>query len=98
MITAQYPYTRRFFEKEEVIISSCNSCFSAVAESDDEAELDTLRTEHSCANQTASKTLRRLTVIIARAFTLHLVSISRALPAFAKRRDCSGRQGPLGYP
>lgn len=48
MITAPYPYTRRFFEKEEVIISSCNYCFSAVAESGDEAELSTLEQQHSC--------------------------------------------------
>ena len=51
MITAQYAYTRRFFEKEEVIISSCNYCFSAVAESDDETVLDTSEREHSCAQQ-----------------------------------------------
>jgi hypothetical protein len=51
MITAPYPYTRRFFEKEEIIISSCNSCFSAVAESDDEAELDALEQQHSCGQK-----------------------------------------------
>lgn len=59
MITVPYPYTRRFFEKEEVIISSCNSCFSAVAESDDEAELDALEQQHSCRQKsTPGKTIK----------------------------------------
>jgi hypothetical protein len=43
-----YPYTRRFFEKEEVIISSCNYCFSTVAESSNEAELRIKEEQHSC--------------------------------------------------
>ena len=51
MITVPYSYTRRFFEKEEVIISSCNHCFSAVAESDDESELNTLEQQHSCGEK-----------------------------------------------
>ena len=51
MITAPYRYTRRFFEREEIIISSCNYCFSAVAESDDEAELDALEQQHSCGQK-----------------------------------------------
>jgi hypothetical protein len=58
MITAPYPYTRRFFEKEEVIISSCNSCFSAVAESDDEAELNALEQQHSCEQKVKPPTNR----------------------------------------
>ena len=44
-----YPFTRRFFEKEEVIISSCNYCFSTVAESSNEAELKIKEEQHSCA-------------------------------------------------
>ena len=49
MITAPpYPFTRRFFEKEEVIISSCNYCFSTVAESSHEAELKLKEEQHSC--------------------------------------------------
>ena len=48
MITVPFAYTRRYFEKEEVIISSCNYCFSAVAESSDEAELEALEKQHSC--------------------------------------------------
>jgi len=43
-----YPYTRRFFEKEEVIISSCNYCLSPVAESSNEAELKAKEEQHSC--------------------------------------------------
>ncbi|MGC2110567.1 MAG: hypothetical protein WA655_13680 [Candidatus Korobacteraceae bacterium] len=48
MSTAAFEYTRRFFEKEEVIISSCNSCFAPVGESGDEAELEALEQQHSC--------------------------------------------------
>ncbi len=52
MITEPFAYTRRYFEKEQVIISSCNYCFSAVAESNDEAELEAMEKHHSC-NQKA---------------------------------------------
>lgn len=52
MITAlPYPFTRRFFEKEEVIISSCNYCFSPVAESSSEAELKIKEQQHSCSQK-----------------------------------------------
>ena len=49
MTTAPFPFTRRFFEPEEVIISSCTYCFATVAESDDEAVLEALELEHSCS-------------------------------------------------
>ncbi len=52
-----YPYTRRFFEKEEVIISSCNYCFSTVAESSHESELKAKEEQHSCAQKTKPKDL-----------------------------------------
>lgn len=48
MITVPFAYSRRYFEKEDVIISSCNYCFSTVAESSDEAELEALEKRHSC--------------------------------------------------
>ena len=48
MITLQIPYTRRYFENEEIVISTCNSCRSVVGESGDEAELQTLEQQHSC--------------------------------------------------
>ena len=48
MITLPLPYTRRFFQPEEVIISSCNYCFSAVGESSDETELVAIEQQHSC--------------------------------------------------
>jgi hypothetical protein len=48
MITVPIPFTRRFFEPEEVIISSCVHCFSTVAESDNEAVLEGLERLHSC--------------------------------------------------
>ena len=47
MVTVPFAYTRRFFEKEEVIISSCNSCFAPVAESSHEYALEILEHEHS---------------------------------------------------
>jgi hypothetical protein len=52
MITLQVPYTRRYFENEEVIISSCNYCLSVVAESSNEAELQAREEQHSCSRKT----------------------------------------------
>lgn len=49
--TPPYPFTRRFFEKEEVIISSCNYCFSTVAESSNETELKIKEEQHCCAQK-----------------------------------------------
>jgi hypothetical protein len=49
MITVPIPFTHRFFEPEEVIISSCVHCFSTVAESDNEVVLDGLESLHSCS-------------------------------------------------
>jgi len=51
MITDPYSYTRRFFKKEEVIISSCNNCFSVVAESGNDADLEALEQHHSCGQK-----------------------------------------------
>jgi hypothetical protein len=51
-----YPYTRRFFETEEVIISSCNYCLSPVAESGHEAELKAREEQHSCSQKVGSPT------------------------------------------
>lgn len=51
MITMPFAYTRRFFEKDEVIISSCNYCYAAVGESSDEAELEAMERQHSCAEK-----------------------------------------------
>jgi hypothetical protein len=48
MITFPLSFTRRFFEPEEVIISSCVHCFSTVAESDDETVLEALEQMHAC--------------------------------------------------
>lgn len=49
MTTAPFPFTRRFFEPEAVIISSCTYCFATVAESGDEAVLEALELRHSCS-------------------------------------------------
>ena len=54
MITVPFAFTRRFFEPQEVIISSCNSCFSAVGESQDEFGLEVLEGRHSCAPSRSS--------------------------------------------
>ena len=48
MITAPLIFTRRFFEKEEVIISSCNYCYATVGESSSEAALQAMEQQHSC--------------------------------------------------
>lgn len=48
MITVPFPFTRRFFEPEGVVISTCVHCFSTIAESDDEAVLEGLEQLHSC--------------------------------------------------
>ena len=48
MITVPFPFTRRCFEPEQVIISTCIHCFSTIAESDDEAVLVGLEQLHSC--------------------------------------------------
>ena len=49
MATTPFAYTRRFFEEDETIISSCNYCFASVGESSHEAELEALESQHSCA-------------------------------------------------
>ena len=54
MITAPFAFTRRFYEPQEVIISSCNSCFSTVGESPDEFGLEILEGRHSCAPSRSS--------------------------------------------
>ena len=51
MTTVPFSFTRRIFEPEEVIISSCVHCFSTIAESDDEAVLEGLEQLHSCNRQ-----------------------------------------------
>jgi hypothetical protein len=53
-----YPYTRRFFQKEEVIISSCNYCLSTVAESSHETELKAKEEQHSCPQKVKPPTDR----------------------------------------
>ncbi len=49
MITAPYPFTRRIFEEEEIIISICNQCLAVVAQSGDEEELAGKERKHQCA-------------------------------------------------
>jgi hypothetical protein len=49
MATAPFAFTRRFFEDEETIISSCNYCFLPIGESSHEAELEALEQLHTCA-------------------------------------------------
>jgi hypothetical protein len=50
MITPALSYTRRFFKERELetLISSCNYCYSAVAESSDEADLAIAEDQHMC--------------------------------------------------
>jgi len=50
MITPVLAYTRRFYKEREVetLISSCNYCCSAVAESSDEADLTIAEDQHIC--------------------------------------------------
>jgi len=50
MITPVLAYTRRFYKEREVetLISSCNYCYSAVAESSDEACLAIAEDQHMC--------------------------------------------------
>jgi len=51
MTTTPVSYSRRFFQEEEIIISSCNHCFCTVAESDDDAVLEALEQMHSCTGE-----------------------------------------------
>ena len=50
MITPVLAYTRRFYKEGavETLISSCNHCYSAVAESSDEADLAIAEDQHMC--------------------------------------------------
>jgi hypothetical protein len=45
-----FPYTRRFYKEREIeiLISSCNYCYSAVAEASDEADLAIIEDQHKC--------------------------------------------------
>jgi hypothetical protein len=50
MITPALAYTRRFYKEREIetLISSCNYCYSAVAESSDETDLAIAEDQHMC--------------------------------------------------
>jgi len=45
-----FPYTRRFYKErlEETITSSCNYCFSTVAEASNEEDLVIVEDQHMC--------------------------------------------------
>lgn len=49
-VSVPYAFTRRYFPRDEVVISSCNRCFATVAESDDDRVLDAFELRHSCTD------------------------------------------------
>jgi hypothetical protein len=50
MISQALSYTRRFYKEREVetLISSCDYCYSVVAESSDEGDLAIAEDQHMC--------------------------------------------------
>jgi hypothetical protein len=48
---APYAFTRRFFAREQVVVSSCNRCFVTVAESNDDSVLEARELRHSCTRK-----------------------------------------------
>ena len=54
MVAPSFPYTRRFCEEEQIVISSCNHCFEVVAASDNDTELEQAECQHWCPQQAKS--------------------------------------------